>query len=254
MVPCEKLNMTVDIKIQIPYTTRPTMTRRVIPAFNSTPSGDIIYKKKQELELFGDKLYGTTQETVIGQLIEKASRHCGRPLTNSIVDLALTFEEDFAIMHNGKLAAVCFCFPSGWCPADKIGLTLAEIHNPVADGQHLIEMSKRLTLTMADPILGKFQRQVWTVTNNNKLSNFPGSGPQDEPTQFNDLYFRWETQTTEPLGDGTTSLFFVAVNVVPLSQVWLDYGSQILESINTMSDAVLTYKNLHKIKSILNNF
>lgn len=246
--------MIPDIKIQIPYTTRPIMQKRVMPLFNSLPSPDIIAQKKKELNSLDNKLFGITQEAVIEQLVAKVAKHLGRSVTHDIVELSLSFEEDIAIIHNGRLSAVCFCFPSGWCPADKVGLTLADIHSPVADGEHLVKMSQRLASTIADPILGRFQRQVWTVTNNNQLSNFPDSGPPWDPINLDELYFRWENQTTEPLGDGFTSIFFVSVNVVPLSKVWANLGSQIKESINSMSEEILTYKNLHKIKAILNNF
>jgi plasmid replication initiation protein len=41
----------------------------------------------------------------------------------------------------------------------------------------------------------------------------------------------------------------------PLEEVWDDAGKRLLviESINSMSDAVLDYKNLHLIKKIVNN-
>jgi len=49
-----------------------------------------------------------------------------------------------------------------------------------------------------------------------------------------------------------TSLFFVRTHVVPLLSIWTDLGSKIQDSINSMSPAVLTYKNLLHIKMILN--
>lgn len=244
----------IDIDIKVPYTTKPSMVRRTKPAFVSHPSTEKITAKKLELEVYGDKLYGTTHEAVIEQLIRKSSRHCGVPETDNILDLAMCFEEDIVIMHRGRAVGLCVCFPSGWCPAEKIGLTLEEIHRPVADGQNLVAASSRLATTMADPIIGRFQRQVWTITNNHKLSNFPDSGPPWDAGSFDELYFRWENQTTEPLGDGVSSLFFISVDVVPLGQVWAELGDRILASINSMSPAILKYKNLESIKIILNNF
>ena len=68
-----------------------------------------------------------------------------------------------------------------------------------------------------------------------------------------DLYFRTETQTTVGIG-GDICLFFVKVNMHPLQQVWEDLSKRqwILESINSMSEAVLDYKNLGIIKEIVN--
>jgi hypothetical protein len=73
------------------------------------------------------------------------------------------------------------------------------------------------------------------------------------PQSINDLYFRTETQTTVGIG-GDICLFFVKVNMLPLQQLWDDPEKRtlIVDSINSMSEAVLDYKNLGLIKRILN--
>lgn len=242
----------LDINIQVPYTTRPHMTRNTGALFNRNPNPVYIQEKTRELNLLGAALWGHTYEAKTNQLVERAAEFLGKPKVHSIVDLALNFEEDLAIMHNGILSAICFCFPSSWVPADRVGLTLSEIHRPVADNHNLVLASDKLAKTMADPVLGSFKRQVWTITTNSKLSNYPHHLPTVEPRGVMDLYFRLETQTTAPLGDGYTSLFFVKIDVVPLSSIWESHGSQIKASVNSMSEAVLEYKNLKKIKPILN--
>jgi hypothetical protein len=97
-----------------------------------------------------------------------------------------------------------------------------------------------------------FRRYVWTLTSLPSLSQLP-SYQKPVPQSINDLYFRTETQTTVGV-DGEICLFFVKVNMSPLDQVWDDAGKRqmIVESINSMSDAVLDYKNLHLIKEIVN--
>jgi hypothetical protein len=73
------------------------------------------------------------------------------------------------------------------------------------------------------------------------------------PQSINELYFRTETQTTVGIG-GDICLFFVKVEMHPLQQVWDDAEKRLLimNSINSMSDSVLTYKNLEHIKTIIN--
>ena len=66
---------------------------------------------------------------------------------------------------------------------------------------------------------------------------------------FENLYFRLETQISTPL-DEFSSLFLVKVDVVPLKNVW---DEVILESIHSMSEDVLNYKNLSEIKKFLNS-
>ena len=93
------------------------------------------------------------------------------------------------------------------------------------------------------------KRWVWNITTINELSNHPKI-PRPLFNSINDLYFRVETQVSTPL-DEETSLFLVYVEVVELEQVW---DEKILKSINSMSETVLEYKQLTKIKKYLNSF
>ena len=237
--------MQIDF-VKVPYTTGPNMIRNIGPIFNQHPSQEIIQLKKQELEKFDKDLWA--QQSELEKVIEKAAQHCN-VYSNQIVDLALRLEEDVAVMHQGKLAAICFCFPSSFIPSQRVGLALSDIHKPVADGEPLVKSSPSIARVMCEQ--PSFRRWVWTITNNPNLSNHPSTKLSDSPSSIDDLYFRVETQTTASV-DENTSLFFVKVDVVPLKQIWSSTNSErIKNSINSMSDAVLTYKNLHQIKSIL---
>ena len=88
-------------------------------------------------------------------------------------------------------------------------------------------------------------RNVTTVPG---LSNHPN---EERPVlnDFENLYFRLETQISTPL-DESSSLFLVKVDVVSLENVWDEI---ILESINSMSEDVINYKNLSEIKKFLNS-
>jgi hypothetical protein len=240
------------VDIQIPYTTRPMMKQNHGPVFNSQPDKRYLDQKIVELEKFDSDLYAETFESKTNHLIEKACQYLNLPPKTSIKDFALMFEEDVAIMHRGILSAICFCFPSSWVPAERIGLTLSDIHKPVADGDKLVQSSYKLSSTMADTAKGSFTRQVWTITQTEGLSNHPVYKSSNVPTSINDLFLRVETQTTAAIGDNQTSLFFVKIDVVPLVEVWHLLGNQLKMSVNSMSDSVLQYKNLTHIKPILN--
>ena len=236
--------MQIDF-VKTPYTTGPNMVRNTGPVFISPPSQEIIKKKKIELEKHGADLWA--QDLRVEHIVKKSAQYCN-VYTDDIIDLALMLEEDVAVMHKGKLAAICFCFPSGFIPSERIGMLLGDIHKPVADGDLLVKASPGIARVMTEQ--PSFRRYVWTVTNNPNLSNHPSTKIDLVPTTMDDLYFRWETQTTARI-DNDTSLFFVKVDVVPLKSVW---DKRIMDSINSMSDAVLTYKNLHQIKNLLNTF
>ena len=91
------------------------------------------------------------------------------------------------------------------------------------------------------------RRWVWNLTTVPGLSNHPS---EERPllNDFENLYFRLETQISTPL-DEFSSLFIVKVDVISLIEVW---DELILESINSMSDNIIKYKNLSEIKKFLN--
>ena len=243
--------MNIEEIVKVPYTTQPRMTRNVGDVFNFSPSRYYLEEKRIQLNRFGFELYGNTSKCEIENHIQRCEEFLGKPITGNIVDFAMNFEEDVAIMHNGIMSAICFCFPSSWVPSSALNKTLEEIHRPVADGDQLRRVSYKLAKTMADPVLGSFCRYVWTITKVPELSNHPvvKEKYRDTELSFSNLYFRIEKQTTMPLSDGITSLFFVKVEVYPLSDVW---NPVILNSINTMSENILEYKNLKEIKKLLN--
>ena len=236
--------MQIDF-VKVPYTTGPNMVKNTGPVFISAPSQEILKQKHQELERFDTDLWA--QDPKLNKVIARAAERCN-VFSDDIRDLALRLEEDVAIMHQGRLAAICFCFPSGFIPRERLGLTLSDIHRPVADSEMLVKASPGIVRVMTEQ--ESFRRWVWTVTANPNLSNHPNNKIDVEAKSLDDLYFRYETQTTLKV-DAETSLFFVHVNVVPLKTVW---NHRILDSINSMSDSVLTYKNLHNIKRLLNTF
>lgn len=231
--------------IQIPYTTAPSMKLNTGAVFISGPDQNIIKQKRLELEKFGNDLHQQLDGS--NKIISQAAEFCN-VYTDNIVDLALRLEEDVAVMHKGILQAICFCFPSGFIPKTKIGLDLKSIHIPVADNKNLLRASDGIARVMTEK--DSFIRHVWTITTNSNLSNHPSNKQYIEINSIDQLYFRHELQTTARVDD-YTSLFFVRVSVRPLAKV---YCKKILDSINSMSDAVLRYKDLQDIKIFLNNY
>lgn len=236
--------------VVIPYKTSPVMSRNTGPVFESVLGNDHYESKIKELKKWGRDLYGCRRP----DLVAKAASVLGMPQTKDIVELALNFKEDLAIMHKGILEAICFCYPSSWIPGERLGMSLTEIHGPVADGDLLRRASQRIAETMASQ--DSFRRYVWTISTTGEHSNHPKlSKPQvTDQTTVNDLYFRMETQTTMPLGDNESSLFFVKIDTIPLQNLWsiLDKRLAIVDSINSMSESILDYKNLRLIKEVLN--
>ena len=235
--------MQIDF-VKVPYTTGPNMVRNTGPVFISPADQGILRQKKNEIERYGSDLCGQRPDSE--SIVAKAALYCS-VYSGEILDLALRLEEDVAVMHRGELAAICFCFPSGFIPSSRVGMSLADIHLPVADSGMLVKSSPGIARVMCEQ--PSFIRHVWTITVNPDLSNHPDNSKDILPRSLEDLYFRYETQTTAMV-DIETSLFFVKVDVVPLVEVIND---RIIESVNSMSESVLTYKNLHGIKALLNS-
>ena len=244
--------MPIEFPVRVPYTTAPNMVRNTGEIFNRNLNLDYIRQKNKELTKYGSDLWAELPGASL--LIQKATRELGLVETSNIVNFALQIEEDVAVMFQGRLLAICFCFPSSWIPRERIGMTLTDIHGPVADGDRLRQMSQRIAKTMADPAQGSFRRTVWTISNSGDLSQHPKNKSAHVPNDINDLWFRLETQTTMPIGDGESSVFFVRVETEPLKHIWDDTEKRgiLLDSVNSMTDAVLEYKNLHHIKELLN--
>jgi len=235
--------------VKVPYTVTADISKYDGEIFNKFPSQKYIESKSIELE----KMFNSLCGVVSGKenLITEMSKICGFNETTNIVDVAMQLEEDIAIMQNGEVVAICFCFPSGFIPTSKLGLSLFEVHRPVADGDKLRRASDGITTIMSKEN-AKFQRYVWTLTTNRGLSQHP-LYERPEPKQIEDICFRTETQTTLGLGNGV-SLFFVKVEMTPLENIWDENEKRIkiIDSVNSMSENVLDYKGLRKIKNIIN--
>jgi hypothetical protein len=234
--------------VKVPYQVTPDMTKYQGAAYNSEPEPMYLTQKKQEMDRFGDQIISSlpsasTSISTVCSFLERKDL--------GLKELALLFEEDIAILKNGILEAISFCFPSGFIPSQKVGMNFFDMHLPVADGERLRSASEKVTALISKEG-SMFRRFVWTVTALPGLSQHP-SLVRPIPAGIDDLYFRTETQTTVGLGNDVC-LFFVKVDMQPLELVWADSEKRqtILASINSMSEATLTYKNLHQIKTLLN--
>jgi|TARA_B100001063_G_scaffold135372_1_gene126616 hypothetical protein len=98
-----------------------------------------------------------------------------------------------------------------------------------------------------------FHRHVWGISPLKKLSNHPRH-KKPEFKSLNDLYFRIEHERTLTV-DKDTAAFFIDVEVISLSTIFQlkhEYRDLIKESINSMSENILAYKNLEEVKEMIN--
>ena len=166
----------------------------------------------------------------------------------------LAFEEDLAILDGdtSTLPWLCVCAPSHWAPEDKLGLSFAAVHAPVAGNAALQAAGAQLVKLVTGG--GCWERFVWTVTPSPRYDQHPHRHartpwPQTtDPEAFaSQCFLRAERQTFFPVGRGTRqAVFTIRVMLQPLARsvATREHALRLHDSIASMSDAVLQYKGL----------
>lgn len=166
----------------------------------------------------------------------------------------LAFQEDLAVLDGDSttLPWLCVCVPSHWAPEDKLGLSFAAVHAPVADNALLQSAGDKLVQLVTGGDC--WERFVWTVSPSGRFDQHPRRQartpwPQaTDPQAFADQCFlRAERQTFFPVGRGTRqAVFTIGVMLQPLTQAVAtgQQAQRLHDSLTSMSDAVLAYKGL----------
>ena len=247
-------NIIMNIKeiVQTPYKTTPRFT----------PIDDVIFKpytqdafeqRLNEYNSLGDEIAFESDIAKKECLVEKTSRAMqleDEPF-HDMIDMGLEIPDDIIIMHKGKVEAAFVAMASSWNPGEVAGMTLEEVHQPVADNEMLLKASEGIWRSMTS---GKsFHRHVWGISPLKQLSNHP-SYIRPTYNDLNDLYFRVEHERTFTV-DKDTAAFFIDVEVMPLPTVFhlkKEYKDLIKDSINSMTENILEYKNLEQVKRMIN--
>ena len=169
----------------------------------------------------------------------------------SMLGMGLEIEDDILIMHEGKLEASFVAFASSWSAGDKQGKTLRELHEPIADGDKLRNASDRIIKALTGD--NCYHRYTWGVSPLKKRSNHP----RYEKPDFNsvdDLWFRVEHERTISIEKNKSCALLISVDVFPLGDVLRTDGELLKKCIDSMSDNVLVYKNLKKVKRLINDY
>lgn len=214
------------------------------------PKADSYYtfQKELELEWLKERIWFSLPEAepILPLVSKKLQIKCG-----TIIEMGMQLSEDIVVMIDGRMKACFFAFPSGWSPHEKKGMTLTEIHAPVADGKELREQSERISNVMHGGN-GPWYRYVWTIAQSEALSIHPDY-PRPRAETIDDLWFRYEYQTFDTVVEGSVSVFLVKTTTVPFLK-YCDTKEKreiVKRVINSMSEDVLSYKGLHEVKRIL---
>jgi len=244
--------MNIKEIVQTPYSTAPRFTPIDFVEFKDYLQGAFEERLNEYNTLMGDMSF-ESDLAVEKKLVKKTSEAMNLsdcPFLD-IVEMGLEIPDDVIIMHKGKVEAAFVAMASSWNPRTVQGKTLEEVHQPVADNEMLLRASDGIWRSMTS---GKsFHRHVWGISPLKSLSNHPRH-KKPEFKNLDDLYFRIEHERTLTV-DKDTAAFFIDVEVHPLSSIFYlkhEYKDLIKDSINSMSENVLAYKNLEEVKEMIN--
>jgi hypothetical protein len=242
--------------VKVPYAISADITKFTGNPFDGSLKPSIKAAKEAELQLFPTECCALSGEADTALQVVADYRQMGLieqvDSRSILLRMALSLNEDMAVLRNGHVEAICFCFPSGFIPARIVGLDFFSVHLPVADGERLRAAGSKVSARIsAEGAL--FRRYVWGLSPLATLSQHPAYH-RPVPAGIEDLYFRTETQTTIGL-KGDVCLFLVNVQMRPLSEIWEDpeKRTRLMESVRSMSDAVLHYKQMVLIRDILSS-
>ena len=248
--------------IRNPFDMKPVFNPCEKPKFNANETDVFIQAQKRiELDNLGRNIYFETPLAVEEELVFKTAQKLGlfnqksdyRVLIDcdNVTQLGMAIEDDVVIMHEGKLEACFVAFPSSWNAGEKMGKTLAELHSPIADNEALLRASDGIMSAMCS---GKsFERYTWGISSLDGYSNHPLYEKPDFDS-LDDLTFRVEHERTVTVIEGSTAVFLIHVDIYPLKEVLKTDFGLIKGSIDSMSANVLQYKNLEKVKELMNEY
>ncbi|MGY8905015.1 MAG: heme-dependent oxidative N-demethylase subunit alpha family protein [Burkholderiales bacterium] len=273
--------------ISVPFRMQPGLQRITAAQAQLTPlrSGSALHAEKLQVCQAGQAIFSVPGFDASAAL-QTATRslplqvRAFLPDVPSALDLALAAEEDLCVIDgpSGHLVWLCVCTPSHWNPATKIGHDFAAIHAPVADSAALLAAAPPLLarITQGPAAQRYWRRQAWTISPSPRYDQHPLRQPRAPwPTQTtrpaspaatsnsahhfaSQCWLRWECQTLQPVlhpdcSTSTQTLFSIRVGLLPLTQAvqqpW--QAKRLADSLASMSDAVLTYKNLLPARAAL---
>jgi hypothetical protein len=245
-------------QVAVPFRMQPGLRRLEAGARQLTPlaAGSALWREKRAVVESGASRLGVPGFDAGPALaaIAAQARQEGLAPPSPSLPLELAFEEDFAVLDgtSGTLPWLRVCVPSHWAPEDKLGLPFAAVHAPVADNAVLLAAAQQLVqLVTAGE---RWERFVWTLTPSSRYDQHPRRhGREPWPTAHDAdafaarCFVRAERQTFFPVGGGTRqAVFTIRVMLQPLAEAVAKPAAAraLHDSLASMSDAVLAYKNL----------
>lgn len=159
--------------------------------------------------------------------------------------------DDFVLMVERDGRLVCgggsVCFPNRWDLRSKLGLTLSEVHRPVASLNEQLEPAVDRFLDRLTPERS-FWRLGWGVIDvPDGFTPADGSGSQrPHAPEVDQLFVRVERETLRRFGGSNCVLFAIRTYITPIVSVMVDVESSVAlgAAVEAMSPEIRDYKGL----------
>lgn len=250
----------IPFPVETPFAMRPHM--RTLSSEEQILTTDELFKEYiDQKKLAYNPVYG---DNVDRELIESAIKSLEKYDSSFVLSendgpvyrMTTSLQEDFVVFSpnkKGDLSAqiLSVCFPSGWDPRKKANMTFSEIHEPLADADLIKKNAEQIAKMICTK--GPFVRHVWSLSNSGTLGRHPDTIKPWTNETIDQMWYRCERQVTVPI-EGKAALFLIRMYVQPLREVFEDSAKRkaIIDSVNSMSDAVIAYKGFEYLKSYFN--
>ena len=195
-------------------------------------------KKKCKENIFFDDYYTAETDKIICNKLSNIlkSEYPSKTVSfNNFVELGYAIQEDIAIFHrSNKLIALHVSFPSVWEPKEKIGLSFAQIHQPVPGMENFLKNEDKYVQMMVEattPII----RYVWGEHYGYFLC-------EHEPLQKNIKVMHTERQTFIGVPESDIGIFLIRKKVILYKDTTTAFKIWYEKQINSMSEDQRKYK------------
>jgi hypothetical protein len=180
----------------------------------------------------------------------------GRPQQHPLEWAARCVQEDLCLLERDssgwRLTAAAVCFPTRWSAAEKIGLGLRAVHEPVPRYDDIADTVDRFFDRLRPGSL--VWRPNWSLVGDDRL-RLPvedRQAPTDLADPLGELWMRVERQTIRRMVDHRdAALFTIRVHRWPLTEVLADVDVGLADELRTMPSDVAEYKNIDEWRSRL---
>ncbi|MDG1876317.1 MAG: DUF3445 domain-containing protein [Acidimicrobiales bacterium] len=165
-------------------------------------------------------------------------------------------QEDLCLLERDdagwRFTAAAVCFPTRWSPAEKVGLELRAVHDPVPRYDDIAETVDRFFDRLRPGALA--WRPNWSLVGDDRL-RLPvddRQAPAEVVDPVGELWMRVERQTIRRLVDHpNAAVFTIRVHRWPLTDVLDDVDTGLAHELRTMPSDVADYKNVEEWRSRL---